>query len=436
DVDMSDIDTGDVLLVITAAHVAPGQQPLESAGVAAAIVEYADDAIIGVRLDGTITSWNPAAERMYGYSRAEIIGRSGRVLTPLDRAGESAAVLARVGAAHEVEHLETNRVRKDGTVVPVSITVAPIRNSDGVVVGASGIHRDVTEQRQAFETALRMAAIVKDSGDAIVSASLDGIMTSWNPAAERMYGYSSEEIIGRSAEVLVAEDGADVVRVVLERTAAGQHVEALEAKCLRKDAVVFPVTVTVSPIRDADGAVVGASLIARDLTGQIHAARYARSLIEAGLDPLVSISPEGLITDVNEATIKVTGVPREELIGTEFFEYFTEPEKAKRIYRQVFAEGMAVDYPLTMRHTDGTLTEVRYNASVYRDPEGKVLGVFAVARDVTRQMQAQREISEQQVKALDKLVELEAFQRLTVGRELKMIDLKKEIEFLRRHVAD
>jgi hypothetical protein len=94
-----------------------------------------------------------------------------------------------------------------------------------------------------------------------------------------------------------------------------------------------------------------------------------------------------------------------------------------------------VDYPLTMRHRDGTLTEVRYNASVYRDAEGEVLGVFAVARDVTRQMQAQREISAQQLKALDKLVELEAFQRLTVGRELKMIDLKKEIEFLRRHVA-
>ena len=95
---------------------------------------------------------------------------------------------------------------------------------------------------------------------------------------------------------------------------------------------------------------------------------------------------------------------------------------------------MAVDYPLTMRHQDGTLTEVRYNASVYRDINGKVLGVFAAARDVTKQMQAQREIAEQQAKEMERLAELEQFQRLAVGRELKMIELKKEIESLRMFV--
>jgi diguanylate cyclase (GGDEF)-like protein/PAS domain S-box-containing protein len=121
---------------------------------------------------------------------------------------------------------------------------------------------------------------------------------------------------------------------------------------------------------------------------QTQAARYARSLIEAGLDPLVTISPEGMITDVNEATVKVTGIPREELIGTAFSECFTEPQKADRIYQLAFAQGMAVDHPLTMCHRDGTLTEVLYNASVYRDAGGKVLGVFAAARDVTEQKQA------------------------------------------------
>jgi PAS domain S-box-containing protein len=153
-------------------------------------------------------------------------------------------------------------------------------------------------------------------------------------------------------------------------------------------------------------------------------------MIESSLDSLVSISPEGMITDVNEATTKVTGVPPGELIGTAFSDYFTEPDKANEIYQRVFAEGMAVDYPLTMRHRDGTLTEVLYNASVYRDLKGKVLGVFAAARDVTKQMQAQAEIADQVDKELERLVELEQFQRLTVGRELKMIELKKEIESL------
>jgi diguanylate cyclase (GGDEF)-like protein/PAS domain S-box-containing protein len=126
----------------------------------------------------------------------------------------------------------------------------------------------------------------------------------------------------------------------------------------------------------------------RRVAEQTHAAQYARSLLEAGLDPRVTISPGGKITDVNEATVKVTGVPRHELVGTDFSEYFIEPEKANEGYQRVFAQGSITDYSLTLRHRDGSLIEVLYNASVYRDTDGKVLGVFAAARDVTEQKQA------------------------------------------------
>jgi PAS domain S-box-containing protein len=162
--------------------------------------------------------------------------------------------------------------------------------------------------------------------------------------------------------------------------------------------------------------------------------QYARSLIEASLDPLVTISPEGKITDVNEATVKVTGVPREELIGRDFSDYFTEPERARAGYREVFEKGFVTDYPLTIRHRDGRLTDVLYNASVYRDARGVVLGVFAAARDVTAQKQAEAEIAAQRTRELERLAELERFQRLTVGRELKMIELKREIEELRKKI--
>ena len=158
----------------------------------------------------------------------------------------------------------------------------------------------------------------------------------------------------------------------------------------------------------------------------------AHSMIESSLDALVAISPEGLITDANEATVKATGVPRQELIGTAFSECFIEPEEADAIYQLVFEKGMAVDYPLTICHRDGTLTEVLYNASVYRDGGGKVLGVFAAARDVTKQNRAETELVQQRLNELDRMAELEHFQRLTVGRELKMIELKKENEYLRR----
>ncbi len=113
--------------------------------------------------------------------------------------------------------------------------------------------------------------------------------------------------------------------------------------------------------------------------------QYTRSLIEASLDPLVTISVGGKILDVNEASIKVTGIPRQKLIGTNFSNYFTEPDKAQKGYLRAFRNGFVADYALTIKHKNGNLTDVLYNASVYKDDKGNVLGVFAAARDVTEQ---------------------------------------------------
>ena len=333
-------------------------------------------------------SWNPAAERMYGYSSVEIVGKPAEFLTPKDRAGEIAAVLEQIKAGRHVEHLETKRVRKDGTVFPVSLTVSPIRDADGVVVGTSVIHRDLTEQKGALELAQLMEAIVEYSDDAIVARALDGTITSWNPAAERMFGYSSAEIVGRPISLLTPEDRVGERISILAKISGGHPVENFETMRIRKDGTVFSVSLTISPIRDAGGVVVGASVIYRDVSELKHAARYARSLIEAALDPLMTISAEGMIYDVNEATVKATGVPRGKLIGTDFAGYFTDPDKAHEGYRRAFTRGSVTDYPLTLRHRDGTLTDVLYNASVYRDAGGDVLGVCAAARDVTRQKEA------------------------------------------------
>jgi PAS domain S-box-containing protein len=414
--------------------VTEARQAFEAAQRLAAIVEFSGESITSFNLDRIITSWNPAAERMFGYSSEEVIGKPARIMTPKDRKDEVDAALELIEAGQHVEKLETIRIRKDETVFPVSLSLAPIHDADGAIIGVSTIAHDLTEQKEALASAQRMAAIVEYSDDAIIARTLDGIITSWNAAAERMFGYSSQEMVGKSVDLLIPGGRSNEVKGVVAKISAGDAVEHLETIRVRKDATVFPVSLTVSPICDADGAVVGASVICRDMTERTDAVQYARSLIEAGLDPLVTISPEGRITDVNEATVKVTGIPREELIGTAFSECFTEPEKANAIYQLVFDQGMAVDYPLTMRHRDGTLTEVLYNASVYRDTGGKVLGVFAAARDVTQQKQAQREIAEQRGKELERLAELERFQQLSVGRELKMLELKKEIEYLRRLV--
>ena len=383
-------DQNDEIVGMSAVHRDGNErrQACENAQRMAAIVEGSDNAVAGGLLDGTITSWNSAAERIFGYSGEEIIGRPDRLLTPNDRAGELKTVQEHVAAGHLVKDLETKRVRKDGTVIPVSLTVLPIRDADGAVVGTCVIHRDLTGQKGALDTAERMAAIVECSDDAIISRTLDGIITSWNPAAAKMFGCSSQEIVGKSINLLVPQDRSGEMITILAEISAGRAVADFETTRIHRDGTLFPASLTISPMRNSSGAVVGASVIYRDVTTLKHAARYARSLIEASLDPLETISPEGKITDVNEAAVKASGVPRNKLIGSDFSGYFTEPDKARQGYQRVFEQGSVTDYPLTLRRRDGTLTDILCNASVFRDAGGNVLGVLAAARDMSQQKKA------------------------------------------------
>jgi PAS domain S-box-containing protein len=428
-ISLSSIDTGDVLLVITAVRdVTQQKQAVKTAELLAAIVHNSEDAIISGSLDGIITSWNPASERMYGYSSAEVIGKPAAFLTPKDREGEVNAVLAQIKAGKHVRQLETKRVRKDGTVFPVSLTVSPIRNADGAVIGTSVIHRDLSVQKGALAAAQRIAAMVEFCDDAIIGRTLDGIITSWNPAAARMFGYSSQEIVGKPDELLSPKDRAGERISMLAKISAGRPVH-LETTRVRKDGTVFPVLLTISPIRDDKAMVVGSSVICRDVSELRLAADYNRSLIEAALDLLVTISRNGKITDVNEATVKLAGVPRGKLIGTDFSSYFTDPDKAHQGFQQAFAQGSVTDYPLTLRQRDGTLTEVLCNASVYCDAGGNVCGVLADARDMTNRTQAHEETARPHSE------ERQRIERLAVGPELEMIEqLQRQIESLRKLV--
>ena len=138
---------------------------------------------------------------------------------------------------------------------------------------------------------------------------------------------------------------------------------------------------------------------------------YARSLLEASLDPLVTIGMNGKIMDVNTATEKVTGVARDQLIGSDFCDYFTEPDTARIGYQQVFSKGFVIDYPLAIRHATGKITDVLYNASVYRDSQGEVAGIFAAARDITDKKKAEQTMLEQQESLLRSNTELKTLSR-------------------------
>ncbi len=246
----------------------------------AALVASSDDAIISKTLDGTVVTWNAAAERLFGYRDEEIIGQSIRLIVPADRQSEEDRVLDTVRRGETIDHFETIRQRKDGSLVPISLTVSPIRDTAGTIVGASKIARDMTRTVRIHRDALQLAAIVESSDDAIVGKDLNSIVTSWNSGAEKLFGYAAAEIIGKSVRLIIPDDRQQEEDDVLRRIRAGQRIDHFETIRRTKEGALIPVSLTISPIRNEQGEVIGASKIARDIGERIRADAERRRLLE------------------------------------------------------------------------------------------------------------------------------------------------------------
>ena len=361
------------------------------------LIEASLDPLVTISAEGKISDVNQATEAATGRSRSELVGTDfSNYFTEPDKAREGYQQVFLKGAVTDYPLALRHR---DGHVTYVLYNASIYRNEAGEVLGVFAAARDITEQKRAEATRTQLAAIVEYSNDAIIGKTIDGIISSWNKGAERIYGYTADEIIGKHITLLAQPSRHAEIHEFLEKIRQGETVANYESERIRKDGILIQVSLTLSPIKDASGTISGISTIARDITEKKRmeeelrqANVYTRSLIEASLDPLVTISTEGKITDVNQATEKVTGRSRAELIGTDFSDYFTEPDKARAGYQQVFAKGYVTDYPLALRHRDGHITDVLYNASIYRDEAGEVLGVFAAARDITERKLAEERL--------------------------------------------
>ena len=268
-----------------------------------AVVESSDDAIISKTLDGIIKTWNAGAQRIFGYTAEETVGKPVTMLIPPDRIGEEETILAKLRQGERIHHFETVRVRKDGTHVNISLTSSPITDDEGNVIGASKIARDIsdrvlTDQLQSF-----LAAIIESSEDAIVSKTLAGNITTWNEGAEKMFGYAADEIVGRSILKLIPPKLHVEEATLLGSIRDGKPIQHYQTQRVHRDGSLIDVSLSLSPIKDVQGRIVGASSIARDIGRQIQFEREREILLDSERAARTAAERASLIKDEFLATL-------------------------------------------------------------------------------------------------------------------------------------
>ncbi len=281
-------------------------------------------------------------------------------------------------------------------------------------------------------------SLIEASLDAMVTIGPDGRITDVNGATESVTGRSRTELIGTDFSGYFTEPAKAAAGY--QRVFRDGQVRDYPLEIRHSDGHVTSVLYNASVYKDAEGKVIGVFAAARDITERkeaeallAKASAYTRSLIEASIDPLVTIGPDGKVTDINAATEIATGYPRSELIGTDFAGYFTDPAKARAGYQQVFRDGQVRDYPLEMRHPSGKVTSVLFNASVYKDAEGKVIGVFAAARDITERKESEARIKQQANEILELSTPvMQVWKGVVVAPLIGSLDSSRTQQFMER----
>ncbi len=363
----------------------------------AAIVEFSGDAIIAKNLDSIIQTWNVGAERLFGYTAEEAIGKPVTILFPEERFNEEDAIIEKLRRGQAVEHLETIRVAKDGRRIPVSVTISPLKDDEGVVIGASKIIHDIGPIVAAREALIRekelLATTLASIGDGVIVTDSQSRVTFLNPEAERLTGWTNANAEGRPLSI--------VFRIVNERTrrVAENPVEkairlgtivglANHTMLLREDGAEFLIDDSAAPIRDNDGSLFGVVLVFRDVTEQrklYEAREHLAAIVQYSGEAIATKNLEGIIQTWNSSAEKLFGYSADEIIGKPVTilippdRLSEEEEILSRLRRGLPAERLE-----TIRlKKDGTALSVAVTVSPIKDPEGEVIGASKLIQDIT-----------------------------------------------------
>ena len=387
----------------------------ESAARLRAILETAVEGIITIDERGRIESMNPAAERAFGYRAAEVLGRNVNILMPSPYREEHDGYLENyvhtgrakiIGIGREV----TAR-RKDGSTFPIDLSVSEVPFAGRRIF--AGFIRDITQRKELEKSLLHYAAIVESSDDAIISKTLEGLVTTWNSGAERIFGFKREEMMGQNISRLIPSDRLHEEADILRRIRSGEAVDHFETVRLRKDGERIDVSVTISPIRQADGRIVGASKVARDITSRRRAEQQLRLLseaLEAAANGIAITDARGDILWVNPAFTALTGYSREESIGKNprILKSGKYPREFYRRIWETILRGEPWQGEMINRRKNGTLYPEEMTITPVRAGGGEITHFVAVKQDITARKAAEEKLASLAQILAEKNRELEA----------------------------
>ena len=355
--------------------------------------------------DNPIVYANPAFERVTGYSIEEAVGKNCRFLQGEDRDQPALEELrAAIREGRECQAILRN-YKKDGTLFWNGFSISPVHDEEGNLANFVGVLDDITERKRGEEARARLAAIIESSDDAIIGKTLDGVITSWNKGAQKIYGYSAEEVAGKPINILVPPERPDEIPKILDRIRHGEAGDHYETVRMTKDGRRLNISLTVSPIKDAMGNIVGASTVARDITErkrtedalQESEERF-RATFEQAAVGVSHVAPDGRWLRVNDKLCEIVGYGREELLGMRFRD-ITHPDDLDRDLEHVrrMLEGETDIYSTEKRYVrkDGSLIWVELTTSLLRDPSGEPKYFISVTEDITERKRVEKALREQ-----------------------------------------
>ena len=358
-----------------------------------AIVESSDDAIFSKTLEGRITSWNPGAEKLFGYTTEEILGRPMAMLIPPERMEEEAQILTLVSRGENIAHFDTVRIRKDGNAVDVSVSISPIKDKQGKTSGVSTIARDITERRRAEE---RFRSVVESSPNAIVLINRAGTITMVNAQTEKMFGYSRIELVGQSIENLVPERfrgrHPDYRAGFFTSPSARSMGAGRELFGVRKDGREVPVEIGINPIETKEGVFVLASII--DISERKRAEQQVMlqaTALETAANAIMITNHEGTILWTNPAFSALTGYASEEVLGRNprVLKSGKHDQAFYKILWGTLLKGQTWRGNFTNRRKDGSLYQDEHTITPVRSADGAITHLIAIMQDVTERNRAQ-----------------------------------------------